>query len=463
MYAAAASVHLFGTSLAAVRVPMAIFGVATVFLSSFMLRSMFGRTAAYAGSFLLTFSAWLVFFNRTGFTVSAFPLTEVAAVLVVWLAVTRQSWSLAVLAGLVVGMGIYGYFAYPLFALALGFWAALDLAIRRPRPLLPSAGRLALMGIVALVAILPMRQYLLNGEEGPGYLHDREVFYLVETPKFKAADGIGSQLAVIRDNAWVTMERLLWQRRPDSSDGSGEWPALDPVTIALAVVGFGVSAYQTVRRRESRYLLAPLLILFVSLGPVLSIDGTNRRSLGLLVPAVMLASIGASTLVTALQTWLSRFGPQMALLTVAVIVAVASYYAGLNVKRYFVDFADAPAGRATFSAELTEAAQLMSKQPPDTYVYFASERWSVNYETVRFLAGDVEGEDRISNFAKEPGWRLDRQRPSLILLLNSFKKMAEEVGNLYPEAERRDGPLIDGNISYVAFFVPASIEQVASP
>jgi hypothetical protein len=108
-----------GPSTMATRLPMALLGVGTVVLGFFAMRTLFGRPAAWAWAVLAAFNSWLVFYNRTGFTASAMPFTEVAAVLALALALRSRWWPWYIVAGFVIGAGIYGYYSYPLVAFGL--------------------------------------------------------------------------------------------------------------------------------------------------------------------------------------------------------------------------------------------------------------------------------------------------------------------------------------------------------
>jgi hypothetical protein len=140
---------------------------------------------------------------------------------------------------------------------------------------------------------------------------------------------------------------------------------------------------------------------------------------------------------------------------VAAFMIVAAYCAGLNFQRYFDGIPDKPNTIFSFGPELTEAASLMDRQPPGTRVYFASDRWSINYETVRFLALDIEGEDRASQFSQRKDWQLERDQDALIVLIGSFARQADDIAALYPDATRITGPTINRRPAFVALAVPA--------
>ena len=53
-----------------------------------------------------------------------------------------------------------------------------------------------------------------------------------------------------------------------------------------------------------------------------------------------------------------------------------------------------------FAEPIAAASEYIEQQPNRPYVYFFSGRWSYNYETRRYLAPDVAGEDRSTQFGR---------------------------------------------------------------
>lgn len=461
MYWATPFVDVMGSTVAAVRLPMALLGVGTVVLGFFALRELFDRPTAYIGAVLLAFSSWLVFYNRTGYTVSAMPFTEMASLLAVALALKKRWWPWSVAAGFVVGAGIYGYYSYPLFALGLGVFVLAHWGIERPRPLLLHARNVLVMGLVAVLTIQSMWPYVTS--DTVGYQHDRKVFAVSNTPEYQAADAAGDTGAKV-DLYWENGENLartlLTEGIADASDGSGTAPALDTVTVVLAGAGLGVCLLLAIRRRRAAYLVPVIVIPFVLFGPLWSQGGYHRRSLGIL-PFVLMA---AAVLLGYVWQTLSEHRPSQRGVVTALLALLLAGYAAINVERYFDDPRGEQVTAFVFSPELTHASNFMDDQPADTKIYFAADRWSVNYETVQYLVPDKsvatgELEDRSEQFAREgtpPGFEnLDRSRPVVIMLVGGYRDQADALATRYPEAEVLDGPALDdGRPSFVALRLP---------
>lgn len=457
MYWSVPFIKLFGSTVFAVRLPLALFGVGTVIFGFLALRELFGRPAAYIGAFLLACSSWLIFYNRTGYSVSSMPFTEMASVYFVALALNRRWWPWYLIAGVVVGAGIYGYYSYPLFAAGLGLWVIVHAVIERPRPLLQHAGHLAIMGLAALLLIQPMWHYLTS--EDIGYRHDRTLFSVSNTPEYKAA-GTGKKIDLYWENFKGLSESLMKKGKLDASDGSGAKPALDGLTVVLAGSGLLFSLVLAWRERRAAYLLPFLVIPLVLIGPVWSTGSYHRRALGILPFVIMPAAV----LLGYIWTSIWEYRPRARVVLAGVMVLVLAWYGWVNLDKYFDEINDSDIMQATFGPELLLVTRLIDDAPDETHVYFASERWSANYETPRYLLPDwgiAKGnvEDRSKEFAPRGAPQgfdvLDRSRPSLIILMGGYMQQADAIASRYPDAERVTGQRVGRFPAYEAFRLAA--------
>jgi hypothetical protein len=454
MFLAAPFEAALGPSILATRLPMAVAGAATVAIGFFAMRVLFDRPAAYAWAVLAACSSWLIFFNRTGFTVPTFPLTEVASLLAVGFALKKRWWPWYVLAGAVVGAGIYGYYAYPLFAIGLGAWVLVHMAIERPQPLLLHARNIAVMGLTALLVIQPMWPYFFDSEIG--YSHDRTVFAVSGTEEYEAAETRRERIDLYLDNAETLARTLLWEGQLDYSDGTGSKPALDWIVISLAGAGFVLGLALTFKERKAAYLLTWMIIPLILIGPIWSIDGYHRRSLGILVLVLMAAAVAVSYAVRSAQ----RRGPTPAAVAVVMMAGLLLVYGIYNVDKYWGQ-KDTPAMLYTYVPELTAASLWAQDQPDDLPLYFFSDRWSINYETSHYLLdGRLNMTDRSAAFGTpgETGLpNIEAAVGGIILLTGGY--ILSEEGNaslMYPDATRWEGPSISGRPAFVAFVVDAS-------
>jgi hypothetical protein len=221
----------------------------------------------------------------------------------------------------------------------------------------------------------------------------------------------------------------------------------------------GVCAMLAWRRRRAAYLLPWIIMPVVLFGPLWSEGGYHRRSLGILPFVVMAAAVLLGYVWTSL-TW-SR--PAYRTLITGALVLLLAGYAGANLSRYVDDPRDTDIMRFVYSPELTHAANFMREEGAGTRIYYAADRWSVNYETLRYLdpehsIDEGNAEDRSREFVKEdvaPGFEnLDRSGPATIVLMSAYRANADMLAARYPEAQMLNGPTVDGKPSFIALRLP---------
>jgi hypothetical protein len=237
---AALVLALFGESTTTLRLSMALFGVATVFCTYRAARAMFGRAVALLAAALLAAQPWHLHLSRTAFMVNAWPCLEMVALWALFRARRHGGWARWALAGVIAGLGVYTYNAYPLSVPLLvvpvlyDFWR-------------PGAGRsrtrvvadAALAGAIAFVVALPMLEYTRTHEE---YFWHHQDVALTHSAAWRDADW-SARAGLLEARAVEWGKGLLVGGRPDDGDGLGAkgFPLLDPVAALAALVGMGMA------------------------------------------------------------------------------------------------------------------------------------------------------------------------------------------------------------------------------
>jgi len=393
-----------------VRASMALLGVATVPLAYAAFGSMFNRTAGAFAALLLAVMMWHLHLSRTAFMVVSWPFVEMAVLWALWQAMRRGSWWLFAVAGALHGMGIYAYNVYLLFlpvpfvTLAWAWWSATG-AVEKRRVLAGAAS----FAVAAMIVAVPMVRYVID--HGDEYREHQRVVALTDSQRWKDA-GAGGRVELIRDRAEEWGRGLAQGDRPDYGDGlaTAGHPVVAPAVLLLALGGLAMAAWNW-RRAENVTLLAACALL--PGGALLTVgDGLFRRTLGL---APFVAVLAALPLAWVWQRLSAAPRPACYVCRGALLAAVAAIGAQATYQ-YFGPVQDAQEMRIVYPYQLDAASRYMEHLPEGTYVYFFSSRWSFDYETRRFLAPDVSGEDRSREFGQAPvaaGGALDfSARPS---------------------------------------------------
>lgn len=446
LYLTALAVALFGNTILAVRIVPAFLGIVTVLALYVVARRSFGATVGLLGAALLATMGWHIHFAHIGFPVEAWPLMAIlaAGALAEALREGRARWWM--IAGAVSGLGLYAYNAHPLLLAILsgciGGFALLRGIRARGRRIRHDLIAAALFGATATLAAAPLVLYALD--ERNGYFEHFNQASMLRRPEWTTLTGPERASFIVARYA-AYWDRVCCHPRPDGADASGTVPILPPQFLLLALFGAVVGVTDT--RRDPLVVVSIVIIGLLPLAAVFTLDGLARRTLALAPFLALLAGIGLRYVVV--PRWLPRRGiargvPVAAAATVALLVV----YPQLN--DYLGRFANDPQQRWIFAEELAHASRYMATLPADSHVYFYADRWSVNYETRRFLAPQVSVEDRSRQFGRF-GLDVDLSRGTpVFLFLESYRGMEDEAQQRYPGG-RLVRASLDGRPTFVAY------------
>ena len=426
-YFTALLLHFFDASIFTVRLSMALFGIATVPTTYLLFRLGFGRWVALFAASALTVSYWHVHMSRLTFPVISLPLIcALAAAAILWAmrSRSRKSW---VIAGALLGLAPYTYFAYPSFVIAAVAVLAAYVYLQRDR-LRQSLSSIGLFTIGLLLGLGPAIHAIVTSPNvQTGRIDQVLVFRSHEYP---ATDGFSEQASFFTDRAWDSLTLLLRNPRFDGTDGTGGKGAVDAGIAILAYIGLAVAA---IRWRSPPYLFALLAVLGALAILVISdpSTGTLRRTISAIPWVFGLAGIGAVTIVGLARRLLGNWGriPAIAALVVALIVGGV-----WNVNYYFAELSQDQHFKWTFAPDHVDALSAAHSLGTPGTIYFYSGRWSYDYETIRFLYPDSPGINRSREFGTFELTKLD-DGPVTFLLIGNYAQEIDRLKDLYPGGE----------------------------
>ncbi|HWQ28699.1 MAG TPA: hypothetical protein VNN12_06720, partial [Dehalococcoidia bacterium] len=356
------------------------------------------------------------------------------------------------LAGLSFGAGIYTYNAYPVFALPVAvllLWVAgRELAPRIRDRLVSDRGQRRTLVSVALfiggsiLAAWPMIRYASDPEHG--YLNHHRSVSVFQSDEWKSRDWL-DRVRFSLDRVKDFYAAAFWKGQPDGADAAGARSMVDRISLLLVTVGV-LLLLPRWREPASATVLASLVLLPIS--SEFTFNALFRRSLGLVPFISILAALPLANLWRRAGTYSAPLNFALRVAPLAVLAAIG--YQSLSY--YFRDFPDSDIARFTFAVEIAEASKYMQDLPEDTYVYFYSARWSFNYETRRYLAPNLEGEDRSKEFGT---FGLQRERSSAVafVLLPPYTEYASQLVRLYPGGTLTQVEQ-DGVLLFRAYYLP---------
>jgi hypothetical protein len=394
---------------------------------------------------LIAFMGWHIMFSRTAFMVTAQPLIEVVFLGLLFSAYKRDS--------------------YALYAAPARPWASACtpttptrclLAPQRSSPcrcwwLNAVDGRpgapLGLMFAVAFVVALPLISYIRD--EKNDYMAHHRLISVLYKPEFEDEDLPGKARVLIeRSVDWAKLVTL--EPKADYTDATGTTPLLDRITLGLLLLGFGVC----LRRRTPAHLALLVFLLVMPVAAIVTIDGSARRSLGMAPIVAMLAALPLARV----WEWAELNSGDKRTIAQATVACVLLVVAIVNVRTYFEHTGDSVDAKWVYVEQLAEASKYIETLPDKPYVYFYSSRWGYDYETRRYLAPDLKGENRSTEFGKRvnadgeeeppPLTDFDARVPSVVLLLPAYFDVLDAVESEYPGGHKYVGRNHQGEVLF---------------
>ncbi|MBV9356215.1 MAG: glycosyltransferase family 39 protein [Chloroflexi bacterium] len=450
LYLVAGAVALLGNTILAVRIVQALCGVLTVVALFVVVARSFGVLAATAAAAILATLAWHVQLSRVGFSLASWTLCVVVLLGLLAEAIRARDWRWWAAAGVAGSAGIYVYNGdvgvLALVALYLVVRLAREYRWRRGRESPSGTSTLVGTGVFAAALVLsagPMLGYALDPSNA--FLNHFQAATVASSARWAGVTGPTRALLLASDYgaAWA---ELCCRPRVDGVDGTGLTPAAPLVLLVLAAVGvcFGL------RRggcdaRDALVELSLLLVVGLPVAAVLTdLDATMRRTVALAPILALFAGVGVAGLVELVSVHGAR-ARLAARLALAIVVGGLAFQ---GVTDYFTHFVGSSADRGVFATEITHAALYLRTLPPGTHVYFFSTRWSVNYETMHFLAPTIVGEDRSQEFGAAHLGLPDEPlpRPSVLIFMGPYGALLADARSRYP-----GGQTIDASPDYLAY------------
>ena len=426
---------------------MALFGVATIPATYFLLGIGFGRWVALFATLALTFSYWHLFYSRAAFLVVSMPLMTALAAAAILLALRSSKRWAWLLAGALLGLGAHSYNGYLMFLAVVAVFFGVVLLIGRDKLKLYAVGA-AFLTIGFIIVALPLIRFAYSDPEL--YSQRFRTASVLREPKLQAAQTLGERVEYFAGRSWAAATLPLRHPEVDSVDGMGGRGAMDPLLGLLAYAGLAVAV---AKWRSPPHLLLALAFVF-GLGVLLlgrENMGEFRRTLIMVPFAYGLAGVAV---VTGGQ-WVARFlgdkGKPIAYAGGAIILIVA---ATLNVWTYFGRIAQEDHMDWVYASDLVDVLDATHELEDPGRVYFYSGRWSYDYETRRFLYPDTPGIDRSKEFGKYSLERLDEEGPVTYVLLPPYAGEINTLQEKYPGGEVVEEYGADGERRYSIYRLP---------
>lgn len=310
-------------------------------------------------SALIAVSYWHVAVSRQALRITLMPL--VTALLMIYLGRGMRYNQRAdfIKAGIILGFGLYVYQAVRMLpvVVVVGVGMAMWMTARTWQVRLKYMVNLSALVIISFVIFVPMFRYSVEHPEEfwrrtAGRLLGDDIIYETtdEGQIVERRATIPERLTAFNDNMPVIMSNirnalLMYNWKGDVAWISGvpNYPAMDPITGSLLILGLAAWGVRIVRRRDSVDALMPVMVFLLLLPSALSIaypieNPSATRTMGSLPPAYIIATFPLALIFSKITTiwkgrrvWLTG--------TVVVVMFVGGAYAA-NSRLYFNDYPD---------------------------------------------------------------------------------------------------------------------------
>ncbi len=463
-FAQAASLRLFGDSVAGLRTLSALIGTATLVFTYLLARRNLGRRVALFALAVLTFNHYHLHFSRLGSNQIADALF---AALTLWLlteglrraraerqeasndATPAEShitsfWFIA--AGLTMGLSWYGYFGsrviLPIVAVYLG-----TQAIAEPKFLRQNARVLALMVLMAVLAASPLLLYYVDFPDSLSARFNQVNFFHWLQNELNRPDHDSVFELVIRQ-VWRsisafnhTLDPTFWYR--------AQIPLLDFVSGILFILGLAVAFSQW--RRPAVRLILIYFMLAITFGWVLTENPPSSMRMVIAAPAVaILSALGLDRLLRLAQWTVGGRraawnGVGLATLAVAALFNVYFYFAVYTPTRIYGNpSAETATVLARHLKQVSTAgasspgAELAESHDTQPFVYFYGPPFLYyDFGTIKFIARNVPGMS-VPPRDQEPDFQTQVSQPTLFVVLRERLDELTAIQARHPNGQLRE-------------------------
>jgi hypothetical protein len=368
-----------------------------------------------------------------------------------WRALKYQKRNDFLMAGLVLGVGLYGYIPsrnVPLVAVGLcvlwfviGGWKRIGW-----RPFVVNLG---LMLALLVVVSAPLLRYSLDF---PGMFWYRALTRVASVEKPIQ----GNILVILAQNLVNLALAFNWRGEEVWVTNVPYEPSLDLISAALLVLGVALAIYRAVRDRAASYLclLAAFLALLAPSALAFAFPRENPslvRMGGAIPFAAILLALPMAALWRALRQNLGRLRAGTALGVIGVGVLLGPIV-GLNYQWYFVDYDQSYRMSAQNSTEVAAVIRSFANSVGDLqHAYFIGYPYWLDGRAVAINVGDI----KWKNFSLDASDFVQDATTNLLFILHPDDKTnLQLLMTQYPQGQEKVIQSRTPGKDFISFFVP---------
>ena len=472
-YWVAAVMAIFGPGVFSIRLAAALLGLLSLPAAYLCFRALMGPRVALLGALALAISPWHLHLSRLGFRTVAEPLFASLAAYFLLRALKGRRWRDWVLAGAMVGIGIYTYMPARLFALVLAalplLWLGTQWSWEKPYWRQHLAG-FALLVLVASIVFAPLGVHF--------WRHPADFIGRADQVSVINAVRGGADLAsLLWQNTRDTLLMFVWRGDANPRHNLPGQPVFDFVLAGPFLLGLATSLWRLKGRRPELLAAFPAEERSVTIAPAVSLSAAREglaiglfawlwlllmmvpavlsdsaphalRAAGLLPIPYLFVGLGLATL----WEWFAGWKPGDALVAAArrrveataVVGTLMAASAGLTAISYFGTWAQSQATWEAFDSDKVEAAQLANRLSASELALIGPIEPA--HPTLRFLLHSP-AEVRLFGWGTFP-LVAQNDRQIVYVVLGDVERARARLAAYYPQGHLFDStslPALGGN------------------
>ena len=442
-----------GLDWVTLKLTMALVGVLNVIPMYFLGKELLDRRFGLLAAFLVAISYWHVIISRIGLRITLAPIWTAATLYALLRAFRTRRRNAFLLAGVCLGLGLFGYYAFRIVPLLVIVFCVIKLLADRGPGF--RFGRFAfnvtLLVVTSALVFLPMLRFWYDEPDVYWY---RALTRATDRERTTSDDTI----KVFADNVKRTLLMFNYEGAAAWPETVPTRPALDPVSGALLVLGAAYVLYLLLVKRDplSLYLLSAVFVLLLpcTLAIAFPIEVPNNLRASAVIPVVLVMAALPAYWVG--KQVLHAFRGGVGVFLVVVLGGLMLWQAvRLNYQTYFTDYRDhyrRAAWNATDIAHVIDSFATLYGGRQNAYA-ICTPYW-IDMRTISLVLGDIQWYNVICQTSElEPLLAEPRNR----LYIYSPTNAEAELWLLthYPNGQLMRFQAFSPDKDFMIFFAPA--------
>ncbi|GAB4269832.1 MAG: hypothetical protein Kow0080_13800 [Candidatus Promineifilaceae bacterium] len=447
------TIQLLGRTAAALRLPWALVGSATVTFAFLLVRRLKGLPLAVITGVLLAVYHYHIHFSRLGSNQIADPFFLTVALWLLFVGLDEKRPLAWALSGVVTGLAFYFYAGARLTPVVITAVLAY-LFIRWPRPFWQENGRgVAAWAGALVVTAAPMLQYAVRFPNDfnarlnqVGIFQSGWIYKAMEVRQESMAAVLFDQFqrAFFAFNFYP--DRTVWYGLPQ--------PLLDPFFGTIFLIGLGYGTLRLLGKKADVRLVAMVVWWWGGLlagGMLTESPPSSQRLITLAVPTVFFIALAWTELAAFVRhTVLPRWEQPL-------LVAGVLAFAGISLHTYFIDFVPLRLSGGQNAEMATTIAPTLNELKDNHRIVFVGAPWMYwDFATLPYLVPDADAVDVKTTLTAETAASLAADdKGMLFVVLPQREEELATVTGVYPQGHRyRIYSPADRDLLVILYVVP---------